>query len=103
MRFILTMIIVGMVALPGASFAKSRQNECHVLERQITHYHDVVKMAKDRNDKLWAQNTQQQINRLKARQVRRCGVPKNKTAEEISQFFQTAGRVAKKLFLLGLL
>jgi len=103
MRFILTVIIVGMVALPGASFAKSRQNECHVLERQIAHYHDVVKMAKDRDDKLWAQNTQQQIDRLEARRESRCEVPKNNGAEQVAQFLQSAGKVALKLLALGLL
>ena len=51
---------------------RERGRSCRVLRKQIWHFEDVVKLAQDRDDELWEQETRRHIERLRARQLRLC-------------------------------
>ncbi len=107
-------VVIAAVSLavlaPGlATAAEPHYRECRKITRQMEHYEDVVNMALDRDNKLWANATVQHIQRLADRRRRLC--PKmvaeleksmaRKIMDDSAEMMKAAGRVALRVFTFG--
>ena len=88
---------------PGAGEGAYR-GECRRMTRQIAHYADVVDMARARDNDLWAEATIQHIGRLTERRARLCPQYADTPAgEQLMKLLRLAGKVALKMFTMGLI
>ena len=88
---------------PGAGEGAYR-GECRRMTRQIAHYANVVDLARERGNERWEEATLQHIGRLTERRQYLC--PKyadNKAGEELIKLLRLAGKVALKMFTMGLI
>ncbi len=86
-RFIALCGALGMALAPGFVSAgdekrMSRRQTCNRLTHQIEHFEgSVLKMARERNDDLWEQSTQQHVQLLRSQRAAKC--PKHADEEKI--------------------
>ena len=96
------------LALPAT--AEVRIKDCKRITRQIAHFEDVERMAHDRGNRLWQEDTRRHITRLEVKRARLC--PQyaaeleqrhwaKKAAYETKRFFVAAGKVAARVFTFG--
>ena len=82
--------------------ARGRRRSCPTLRRQIAHFHDVLELAKQRDDELWERGTRDHIERLEARQRGLC--PQDVApglGERLAALALNAGRIALTAFTMG--
>ena len=107
MRIWIALSVALMVLVPGLALAANpHANECRRMNRQISHYDDVVKLARGRQNQLWENATKAQINRLEGRVVRLCPemVQEAKAKKEMREFLalmKTAAKAARSYFTGG--
>lgn len=83
---------------------RERVRTCRTLTKQIVHYEEVADRARDRDNELWEQATEQQIERLEAKRARSCPeFADDGSLQAFMNFLSTAGRVAAKLFTMGMI
>ena len=103
---------VAMLGLATAAPATAREpiGDCRRLTRQIDHFEDVLVMARERDNALWAESTSDHIERLMYKRARLCpkyaeeilaGEGAQKFAYEAGRFFKAAGKVAIRYFTMG--
>ena len=81
---------------------RERYRTCQTLTKQIAHYEEVAARAEERENELWEQATEQQIERLEARRFARCPEYRDDGGlQAFLNFLVTAGRVAATLFTMG--
>ncbi len=80
-----------------------RRNECRVLSKQISYFHDVVEMARGRDNEQWETATLRHIERLETRRVHICGDADGLTelAGTLGNAAATAARLAAQAVTLG--
>jgi hypothetical protein len=116
MRVLIIVTLLAALLAPSLSVAKvqpSRTNKqvCRRMTKQIAHYEGtVLKMAKDRGNKLWENATHDQINRLKNQRADKCPewakqrnslIRAREEAEKMRQLMVMAGKAAIKYFTGG--
>jgi hypothetical protein len=114
MRLTVVLIVMALVLMPMAAFAQPggvNRGECKRMTRQIDRYENVVlKMAKQRGNKLWENATTDQISRMKNRRADRC--PRyneertmlkrmKKQADDAARVMKAAAKAASKYFTGG--
>jgi len=77
--------------------------ECRRIARQLVHLDDVRAMAEQRGDELWQASVEQQMGRMKQRWYTRCDDSQERWAKAVSAALKTAGKIALKYFLFGLM
>jgi hypothetical protein len=75
--------------------------ECRRIAKQIVHFENVKGMAEERDDELWANATQQHIERLEGRWWAKCDTGEDEFAKEFSRALRLAARAAVKYFTWG--
>lgn len=82
--------------------APGRRRSCSTLRKQIAHFHDVVELAKERDDELWERGTRDHIERLEARQRGLCPQDVGPSlGERLAALALVAGRIALTAFTMG--
>lgn len=88
---------------PGAAEG-AYAGECRRMTRQIAHYAQVVDLARERDNELWEEATLQHIGRLTARRQHLCPEYADTAAgEQLVKLLRLAGKVALKMFTMGLI
>lgn len=79
--------------------------ECNRITRQIARYADVAQLARDRGDDRWEEHTIQHIGRLSERRARLCPAiyAEKPIGHELAKILRDAGKIALKLFRMGLI
>jgi hypothetical protein len=92
----------GADPLPPSAYAQHK--DCRRLTRQIARYADVVDMARERDDDLWAEHTLEHIGRLSERRAKLCPQYADKpSGEKLLALLKTAAKIALKLYTWGLI
>jgi hypothetical protein len=110
---VLSILTVGLTA-PAFALTVSaaeerptpRQNRrvCRSVVKQIAHFEDVAGLARERGDERWERATEQQLERLRARQRTRCPHQVGPDlGKRIATALRTIGRLALRAASLGLL
>jgi hypothetical protein len=77
-RFIALWGVLVLALAPGLVAAdfekpKSQRHSCNQLTRQIEHFEGtVLEMARERDDELWEQSTEQHVQHLRTRRAAKC-------------------------------
>jgi len=88
---------------PGAA-AGAYTGECRRMTRQIAHYAEVADRARERDNQLWEEATLQHIGRLTERRQHLCPKYADTAAgEQLVKLLRLAGKVALKMFTMGLI
>jgi len=81
-----------------------QHGDCRRLTRQIARYADVVDMARERDDDLWAEHTLEHIGRLSERRAKLCPQYADKpSGVKLLALLKTAAKIALKLYTWGLI
>jgi hypothetical protein len=117
MRVLIIVTVLTVLLAPALAFAKAEprvttnRQVCRRMTRQIDHYEGtVLKLAKDRGNKLWENATNDQIDRLKNQRADKCPewrkqrdafIRAREEAEKMRQLMVLAGKAAIKYFTGG--
>jgi hypothetical protein len=103
MRIAATVLGLALAAAPAAAQynqAPREPRECRRLTSQIERYEGHVKLAQQRDNELWEQAMEQQIDRLEARRIERCPYyAKDQTYQKLfAKFIDVASEAAWRYF-----
>ena len=114
MRLTVVLIVMVLVLLPMAAFAQPgsvNRGECRRMTKQIDRYENtVLKLAKQRGNKLWENATTDQISRMKNRRADHCPMyyeerkmlaRMKKQADDAARVMKAAAKAASKYFTGG--
>lgn len=98
-----------LLASATAATATEHHRECRKITRQMSHFEDVVDMARERDNPLWEKATIDHLQRLADRRRRLCPQmvaemeksKARKVMEDSAEFFKEAGKVALRVFTFG--
>jgi hypothetical protein len=107
MRTSILVLLAASLLAPGLAGAEPYYRECRRITKQITHFEDVVSLARERDDALWESATKQHIERLTERRHELCPerYPKvnvaARAAKRTKELMKLAADLAIKYFTFG--
>ena len=99
----ITPVIALGIALLWPALAGAGELECNRLTHQIEHFSGMVERAHEFDNAMWAERTQDHVERLVARRAAVCpGYGASEQAmQAFAQLLRVAGRVALTYFTFG--
>jgi len=102
-------VVVAVLVPAGAAVAGEEYRECRRITRQISHYEDVVDLARERDNELWEKATIDHMQRLADRRRRLCPEmvaeteksQARKIMDDSAEFLKAAGKIALQVFTFG--
>lgn len=103
MRMVISIALGAVLVLSSA--ASAGVAECRRLERQIEHFEGMVDRARELDNEMWEERTQQHVDRLKERAKARCPeyADDDSAARAFANLLRLAGKAALTYFTFGAL
>jgi myo-inositol-1-phosphate synthase len=101
MRTALALTLCAAALLPGAALAGTV--ECQRLTRSIDHYEEMLARARELDNEMWEERTEDHVEVLKARRAESCPEysPEAQATRAMGDLLRTAGKAALKYFTFG--
>lgn len=92
-----------LVQPPGVAEGAYR-GQCRKLNRQISTYAEQAKLALDAGNDTWAESSYRRLGHLSTRRARLCPKwEKSRNGEELMKLLRLGGKVALKMYTMGIL